>query len=295
MSTKRTALTFAGILLLAGTAGAFWIYCSGGGSTAGLVFATPEGSPPLTLDIDYPPAGRGPFPTIVYIPHDPEWHPDFKQEDRIRRAVEVYTRAGYALATIHYRSPGKCPSPGPIQDAKAAVRFLRTNASQYRLNPDRIGAMGASVGGYGACMIGTTGPADGFDPPGDGVSCRVQAVAALAAPADLTRKTWPEMLERMYMRPFLGAGFAEKPDLYRKASPGTYAGPDDPPFLLLHSPSDPLVPFAQSKAFAQQLQAGGVPVQLTEVSTPGLHVASGDELERILQMAVPFFDEHLKK
>ncbi|OWK37778.1 alpha/beta hydrolase [Fimbriiglobus ruber] len=297
MSAKKVGLTLVGLLLCVGSVGAFWLLLRPR-DTTGLVYTTPAGGDPLTLDIDYPLAARGPLPVVVFVPHDPNWHPDFKQEDRIRLAIEVFTRAGYAVATIHYRSPGKTPFPGPIQDGKAAVRFLRANASKYGLAADRIGVMGASAGGYGACMLGTTGPADGFDPP-DGpadVSCRVQAVAALAAPVDLTKKTWPDLAEKMYLRPFLGAGYDENPAAYRKASPGTYATPDDPPFLLLHSPSDGVVNIAHSRAFADQLKRGGVEVVLTELSSGvTVHIAKGQELEQTIQQVVPFFDKYLKR
>ncbi|VTR94986.1 alpha beta hydrolase : Uncharacterized protein OS=Candidatus Acetothermus autotrophicum GN=HGMM_OP4C740 PE=4 SV=1: Abhydrolase_3 [Gemmata massiliana] len=296
MSAKRVGLILAGMFLFVGSTGAIWFLWPR--PTTGLVFHTPPDGAPLTLDIDYPSTGRKPFPVLVFVPHDGTWHPDFKQEDQIRLVVEVFNRAGYAVATIHYRDPRKAPFPGPVQDAKAAVRWVRANAAQYRLNPDRIGAMGASAGGFGACLLGTAGPEDGFEPPGEpaGVSCRVQAVAALAAPCDLTRKTWPELAEHGFLKPFLGATFKENPAVYRKASPGTYATPDDPPFLLLHSPSDPIVNISHSRAFADQLKRGGVDATLTELPAwEHGHVPTGTELEQIIQQAVPFFDRHLKQ
>ncbi|OWK37782.1 alpha/beta hydrolase [Fimbriiglobus ruber] len=298
MTAKRVGLTLAGLLLCVGSVGAFWLLLRPR-ETTGLVYSTPAGGEPLTLDIDYPLVRNGALPTVVFVPHDPSWHPDFKNDNRIRLAIEVFTRAGYAVATIHYRSPGKTPFPGPVQDGKAAVRFLRANAPRYGLSPDRIGVMGASAGGYGAAMLGTTAPADGFDPP-DGpadVSCRVQAVAVLAAPLDLTKKTWPDLAEKMYMKPFLGAGYDENPAAYRKASPGTYATPDDPPFLLLHSPSDGIVNIGQARAFADQLKRGGVEVEFIELQSAAAstHVPKNQELEQTLQQVVPFFDKHLKK
>jgi acetyl esterase/lipase len=298
MSAKKVGFVLAGLFLCVSSAGAIWLLWPRQ-ETSGLVYHTPPDGDPLTLDIDYPLDGKGPFPVLVYIPHDGTWHPDFKQEGQIRAVVETFTEAGYAVATIHYRSPFKTQFPGPIQDSKAAVRWLRANAAQYRLNPDRIGVMGGSAGGYGACMVGTTGPEDGFDPPGEpaDVSCRVQAVVALAAPTDLTRKTWPDLVERSLLKPFLGAGFKENPAAYRKASPGTYATPDDPPFLLIHSPTDPVANISHPRAFADQLKRAGVDVVLTELPTwEKGHVPQEAELkEGIIQLAVPFLDKRLKQ
>lgn len=295
MSAKKIGVILAGVLVCVGLAVVIWFLWPR--PTTGLVYHTPPNGEPLTLDIDYPPTGQGPFPVIVFVPHDGTWHPDFKVEDRIRLVIEVFTKAGYAVATIHYRDILKSPFPAPLQDGKVAVRWLRVNASRYRLDPDRIGAMGASFGGIGASLLGTTGPQDGFDPPGEptDVSCRVQAVVALAAPTDLTRKTWPDFIERSLLKPMLGAGFEENPAAYRKVSPGTYATPDDPPFLLLHSPTDPVVNIAHARGFADQLKRAKVEVSLIELpGTGATHVTNREELEQTIQQAVPFFDRHLK-
>ena len=40
----------------------------------------------------------------------------------------------------------------PIQDVKAAIRYLRAHADRYRIDPQHIGAMGESAGGYLTCM-----------------------------------------------------------------------------------------------------------------------------------------------
>ena len=74
-----------------------------------------------------------------------------------------------------------------MQDAKAAVRFLRANAAEYNLNPDKIAAFGQSAGGNLASMLGTSGDVAEFDDPSlgnAGVSSRVQAVINWFGPND---------------------------------------------------------------------------------------------------------------
>lgn len=259
---------------------------------SGFVYATPAGEP-LRLDIDYPP-GPGPHPVVLFAPHRGDWAPAFKQDERCQRVVGALTRRGYAVATPHYRLVGQYRFPAQIEDGKAAVRWLRANAASLNLNTERIGAIGVSAGGYGVCMLGTTGPGDGFDPPGEDASAaRVQAVVALGAPLDLTTPISPTV-DAQYLRPFLGKRLTEDPDLYRRASPGTYATPDDPPFLLIHSTGDQLVPVAQPREFAITLRKVGVPVEVIEEEGV-LHVWGGDRLDRTLDRVGTFLDQHLRK
>ncbi|VTR96484.1 alpha beta hydrolase : Esterase/lipase OS=Sporomusa ovata DSM 2662 GN=SOV_4c07280 PE=4 SV=1: Abhydrolase_5 [Gemmata massiliana] len=259
----------------------------------GIVFAAPGGTP-LTLDLDYP-SGPGPHPVVLFAPHRGDWGRSFKRDDRCRILVDNLTRNGFAVATMHYRLVGEYRFPSQIEDGKAAVRWLRANGAQHGLKTDRIGAVGVSAGGYGVCMLGTTGPSDGFDTPGeDPAASRVQAVVALGAPVDWTAPIWSKMVERQYLRPYLGKTYSEDPDLYTRASPGTYATADDPPFLLIHSVDDQLIPIAQAHAFAVKLRRANVPVEIVE-ETGAEHVWGGERLEKTLTTVVQFLDRTLRR
>jgi len=60
----------------------------------------------------------------------------------------AFARAGIAAASIQYRIAREAPFPAAVQDAKAAVRWLRANAAAYRINPAAISALGGSAGGH---------------------------------------------------------------------------------------------------------------------------------------------------
>lgn len=286
--TRRRAAVLAAVC----GAGALAVWLAWPASDAGVVYASPGGTP-LTLEIDYP-TGPGPHPVVLFAPHRGDWDGSFKREDRCRILVRALTRAGYAVATIHYRLVGEHRFPAQIQDGKAAVRWLRANAGRLGLAADRVGAIGVSAGGYGVCMLGTTGSAAGFDEPGtDPAAGRVQAVVALGAPVDWTAGDWSKFVEWHYIRPFLGKTFAEDPALYARASPGAYATPDDPPVLLIHSADDQLVPVTQARAFATKLRRAGVAVELVEESGAE-HVWGGPRLENTLTSVVKFLDANLR-
>jgi acetyl esterase/lipase len=290
----RSAVTGA-VLFFAGAAvvGPLGWYWSSSGRVSGQTYAAPDGLP-LTLDIDYPARRGAPPPVILFAPHDGEWKPEMRQEPRCRSLLTALTGHGYAVATVHYRLPGKYRFPAQVEDGKSAVRWLRANAGRFGLNAERIGAIGVSAGGYGICMLGTTGPGDGLDGPGDDprYSSRVQAVVAMGAPAGFGREPMPPIIQHLYLRPFLGASFEDDPELYARASPGTYASADDPPFLLFHSRNDLSVPVTQARSFAGELRQAGVQVELVEEDGYE-HVWTGPKFDRAVERTLEFFDRHL--
>jgi acetyl esterase/lipase len=87
---------------------------------------------------------------------------------------------GVAVASIDVRLLHAASWPAQIEDPRAAVRWLRENASRHQLDPQRIAVAGGSSGGHVAAILGTTSA-----PAGETVSSRVQAVIDFYGPADL--------------------------------------------------------------------------------------------------------------
>ena len=63
----------------------------------------------------------------------------------------------YAVVSVDYRTTAEAHWPAQLDDAKAAIRWIRANAERYGLDPDHIGVMGRGSGGLLALMLGTTG------------------------------------------------------------------------------------------------------------------------------------------
>jgi acetyl esterase/lipase len=182
--------------------------------------------------------------------------------------LELLAFRGFVTVLPYYRLvPERFPAA--IEDSKAAVRWLRANAVRLRVDSDRIGALGPSSGGYLACMLGLTGPDDGFEGQGGHPeqSSRVQAVVDLFGITDLISVPWREQKEKGLLVPYLGARYADAPDLYRKASPLEYVRSGAPPFLIFHGEADHVVPPLQSQCLAERLTFAGVSAQL--VIVPG--------------------------
>ena len=94
--------------------------------------------------------------------------------------------AGLAVAGVSIRSSAQTTFPGQLYDIKAAIRWLRTNAARYNLDPDHIGIMGDSSGGWTTVMAAVTGDRPELEGKIGtlGVSSAVQAAVAFYPPTD---------------------------------------------------------------------------------------------------------------
>jgi acetyl esterase/lipase len=247
----------------------------------------------LKLDLARPAQGDGPFPAVVCV-HGGSWKGGKRQD--LARTIEVLAQHGYVAAAIDYRLSKQASFPAPLEDCKAAVRWLRANAKTYKINPDRIGAVGFSAGGHLVCLLGTTRKADGLEGKGGNAdqSSQVQAVVSFFGPTDFTKKTWPDDLEKSTLAPMVGGRYADNPDLYKKASPITYVTKEAPPFLFFHGTEDWVVAIRHSRVLAEKLEAAGVSAQVITVEGEG-HGWHGQKLLKSFNQMVDFLDRELKK
>lgn len=70
---------------------------------------------------------------------------------------------GYVVASIEYRVAPNVTFPEPLKDVKAAIGYLKASADTFNIDPERIGVIGDSAGGYLAAFAGTTNNMDHFD------------------------------------------------------------------------------------------------------------------------------------
>ena len=250
----------------------------------------------LTLDLYCPEKVSGSLPVIVWI-HTGGWSKGRKE----RCPAVALVQDGYAVASIDYRLTSTAPFPAQIEDCKAAVRWLRANASTYHLDPGHIGVWGHSAGGHLAALLGTSGGVRELEGTGDNMSysSRVQAVCDVAGPSDLVRLYQEASQSRgdksgkvMYDVAALVGGSTEKNiTTATAASPIHYVSKDDPPFLIIHGENDATIPVTQAESFAAALKAAGVETTL-EIAPGRGHGAGGPKFQPMIKA---FFDKYLKK
>jgi len=211
---------------------------------------------PLKLDLYKPVKLDKKVPALIFI-HGGAWKGGNK--DMYRPYAARYAERGYVVASISYRLSGEAPFPAAVQDAKCAVRWMRANAAEHKVDPNYICVLGGSAGGHIALMVGYCPDNKDLESSGghETFSSKVQAVVDIYGPCDLTV---PGLRDASSIRRFLAEKtYDDAPDLYRKASPLHHVTKDDPPTLILHGTLDSLVPISQSDELARRLKQVGVP------------------------------------
>ncbi|HEX2832330.1 MAG TPA: alpha/beta hydrolase [Thermoanaerobaculia bacterium] len=281
---------FVCLVTTAASAGTFTTY-------EALEFASPN-AVPLLMDLRVP-DGPGPHPVIVYL-HSGAWI----MGDRFGGPAVRQASRGYAVASIEYRLAPQNIWPAPVEDAKAAVRWLRANAARFKLDPNRIGVFGTSSGGHLAAVLGTSGgvPAlEGLALGNPQFSSRVQVVIDLYGPTDLLKIEEQKLPcipldgNASYMPPSLlmGCPIQSCREWTMTASPMSYVTEDDPKFLIMHGMLDCLVPYQQSVTLHQSLQARGVDSKLVLIPT-GDHGGSVFDQAKYQTVVDEFLDTNLR-
>jgi acetyl esterase/lipase len=268
-----------------------------------------EISPAQRLDIYLPDEGQGPFPVIVAI-HGGAFMGCDKADLQVLPMLEGLKRS-YAVVSINYRMSGEAKFPALVQDAKAAVRWVRANAKQYEFDPQRIAAWGGSAGGYLSNMLGASAGIPELEDLALGnpeQSCNVQAVVAWYAPANFLKMDDHLAASGLLAPPgfrhneaqspeslLMGELIAAIPEQVKAANPETYIRPGAPPFLLQHGTKDPVVPVQQSLEFAEKLrQILGEDIVTLELLEGAEHADVRFETAENVTRVLDFLDAQLK-
>ncbi len=161
-------------------------------------------------------------------------------------------KVGLACASIDYRLAPATRFPGQIEDLEAAVRFLLSNASRFRLNSSQLLLAGESAGGQITSWLAAQHPA----------GIPIRGVISFSAPLDLVALGQPGRALGVIapgLNELLGVSGWTTRDVaaMRRASPAFAIRPGNPPFLLIHGESDQIVPASQSEKFCEAIRNSG--------------------------------------
>jgi acetyl esterase/lipase len=241
----------------------------------------------LRVDIFEPPHSAGQtFPAVILL-HGGGWT---DLDKMTMRGMGVFlARAGFVAVAVDYRlfRNGFNRWPAQLDDCQRAVRWIRANAAQYAVNPDRVGAFGHSAGAQLAALLGMEDTRDNSDATLAKYSSRVQAVVDVSGPTDFTMQIGSDFLNSLF-----GGDFTTHPEVWRDASPISHAAKDDAPFLIFHGTQDGTVPMAQAQELVEKLQAAGANVKFEKVDDG--HTFQTPEAKRRLAIdSAAFFNPYL--
>jgi acetyl esterase/lipase len=243
----------------------------------------------------YVPKGEGEARPLIVCVHGGGWAGGDKA--RYRWMGEAFARKGFVAASITYRFAPKHRAPAQMEDVQRAVRWLRANAGELKVDPERFGAIGGSAGGHLASWLALADPLDATNPISAKVQCAVDCYGPVDLEAMMTSASAP------IVEAFLGLPLAGNEEAYRRASPRHLVKKDPPPFLVVHGTADVgtkrgQVPLEQSTAFVEALKAAGGEATLLKLEDgPHGFTADADSpySRRTLEAAVEFFTKHLAK
>lgn len=263
----------------------------------------------LTMDV-FAPKEKSNSAALVYVVSG-GW---FSAHEAINVGfAREFLNRGYTVFAVVHGSQPKFTIPEILTDMNRSLRFIRSKAADYKIDPERIGIYGGSAGGHLSLMQGTAGDKgrpDAKDPI-DRQSSRVQAVACFFPPTDFLN--YGKLGENALGRGIL-AGFrapfdfreldpkinsfvliddeSKRNEIGKEISPVYHVSADDPPTLIIHGDADLLVPIQQAELIIAKLKEVGVPTEL--VVKPG--AAHGwPDLVKDFTILADWFDKHLAK
>ena len=236
----------------------------------------------------------------------------FSAHEAINQAfVTPFTNKGYTVFAVVHGSQPRFTIPEAISDMHRSIRFIRSKADEFQIDPNRIGIVGASAGGHLSLMMGTSGQPENKEAkdPVDRQSSRVQAVACFFPPTDFLN--WGEQgVIALGTGPlaWLPAPFdfvendaktkrferitddAKLKKIAVEISPISHVSADDPPMLIIHGDKDKVVPIQQATLFIDKLKEHKIPCEL--VLRPGADHGWAT-LGQDVNLFADWFDKHL--
>ncbi|MEM6692530.1 MAG: alpha/beta hydrolase [Planctomycetota bacterium] len=214
--------------------------------------------------------------------------------------AKPYTDHGYTVFAVMHGSQPRYQVRDIMGFMHRAVRFIRTHASKWDIDPSRIGVTGSSAGGHLSLVLATKGgPGDPeAKDPVDRASSAVQAAAVFYPPTDYLNWSGPGddcvgVGKQEPWQPAFGDE-SQTPEgrqvLGQHMSSIYHISESTPPIAIIHGDADPIVPLFQATSFRKAAESKGVMVKLTikEDFKHGWPNKRDDE-----QQFVTWFDTHL--
>ena len=253
-----------------------------------LTYSDVVGYRPLKLDLYLPEnaASGAPLPVVVWF-HGGGYRignprSDWTYGDWSAVLARLSAR-GYAVAGVTYRFKQEASYPAQLEDAHAALAFLRMHAGRWNLDKQRVYSWGLSAGAHLALMVGVMSP--NADP-----QHQVAGAVDWFGPTDFAANRSERSLQSHSV--LLGCPATCTDERFTEASPATYVSAKTPPTLIVHGVEDNLVPIEQADILYDRMKRAGARVTYDRMEgmSHGFEGGSSVQLEQILMRTFDFFD-----
>lgn len=231
----------------------------------------------LRLDIYKPPAGTEKRMATIHF-HGGGFTSGSKET--LEQRIRPYAALGYVAIAAQYRLAGQSKYPGLVHDAKAAIRWVRANATRLGIDPKRIGVVGYSAGAYMALFTAGTARHPEFEGDGGNPGAGSEAAVCIGyypAP-DITAALVPEGMD----------------PAARAAAASTAYLSEFPPTLLFHGVADTTIRIEGTQRLFQQLRDAKVPAEFHAFEgVPHVFDEHPEFAEACARLADLFIDRHV--
>lgn len=202
-----------------------------------IVYCTTNGRE-LKLDVFYPTKKAYNKMLAIIMIHGGGWRSGSRFQHH--PLAQHLAALGYTVFTPEYRLSTEALYPTAVNDIKSAVKWVRANAKKFKIANDKIAVAGFSAGGELAAFVGNTNHVVEFDANdcNKNISSAVNAIIDLDGTLSFVH---PESGEgedgKKESAGTLWFGYSKKenPELWKQASPLTYAGKNSVPTLFINS------------------------------------------------------------
>jgi acetyl esterase/lipase len=234
-------------------------------------------------------------PAIIYI-HGGGWRGGSKKgvPSWLMRFVND---SQLSVVAVEYRFTNVAIHPAQVNDCLRAIQFVRQNAEQWNIDPQRLAVTGGSAGGHLSAYVALhddAAKAESNDPV-EQQSSRVACAVSFAGPTDWSLLSSLEHAHPAYRQLIgyePGTPAAElKAELVKDVSPITFVSDDDPPIMQVHGDNDDIVPLRHASNLHKQLQMSGVHSELVVI--PGGNHGVAGAGDQVSQRATEFVQQYL--
>jgi acetyl esterase/lipase len=203
-------------------------------------------------------SGYGPGPHTAVIVCPGGGYRNLAYEKEGTRIAEWLNLRGITAFVLTYRLTPRYHYPEPILDGYRSVRWVRSHAAEYHVDPGRIGMWGFSAGGHLVGMVGThfddgnPQAADPIDRVSDRPDFVISSYGALTLQTGIAK---PGAMTHLF-------GAEPPADVVNDLSPDLHVSPRTPPYLLYATTPDQSVPVLSSVVFYTALVKASVPAEM---------------------------------
>jgi acetyl esterase/lipase len=194
--------------------------------------------------------------------------------------VVPWLSKGCVVANVEYRLAAVAPAPAAVEDVLKAAAWFRKNADRWKVDSNRIIAIGTSAGGHLALMTGLTPKSAKFGPTGN-----VSAVINFYGITDVEDQLGGENM-RKYAVTWVKEADGRM-ELARRVSPISYIRKDVPPVLTIHGQVDETVPYEHGVRITKELRDAGADAEMISVPN-GKHGFPSEQMDALYQQIFDF-------